>query len=98
MKTKTLSLWGNGAITLPKEWRDQFPTRHFLAETTPKGLLIKPILHEKKQAKVEYWEKRDGSFGLHFPEGIDAAEFLDRLQKAEKKIEQMGKRRRLKKS
>ncbi len=80
MISQTLSLWGNGAVTLPKVWRDQFPTKHFIAVETPEGLLIKPIV------EIEYYEKADGSFGLNFPTGIEAGQLLKLFQEAEKKL------------
>ena len=91
MTAKTLSLWGNGAVTLPKEWRDQYPTKHFIAEQTSKGLLIKPIMSDEsgEDDDVEFWEKSDGSFGLHFPKGMDMKEILRRWDKAMKNIELM---------
>lgn len=64
MISQTLSLWDNGAVTLPKKWRDRYPTKHFIAEEQQNGTLnIRPILD------FEYWEKKDGSFGLHIPNG-----------------------------
>ncbi len=89
MTTKTLSLWGNGAVTLPKEWRDKNPTKHFLAVMTADGLLIKPIL--TSETKIEYYEKKDGSFGLNFPNGIDAEELLSLWDSTSEKVR--GKKR-----
>jgi hypothetical protein len=39
-------MWGQGAVTLPKKWRSQFDTKHFLAMETSEGLLIQPILSQ----------------------------------------------------
>ena len=81
MVDETLTLWDNGAVTLPKAWREKYGTRHFIARENERGyLVIMPILD------VEYWEKKDGSFGLHFPTGIEAGELLDLMKKAEKNI------------
>lgn len=77
--TETLNMWGNGAVTLPKRWREQFPTKHFMAVATPEGLLIKPILD------VEYYEDERG-FGLRFPMGIQASELLNMMEEAEENI------------
>ena len=77
MVSATLNLRPNGAVTLPKEWRDQFSTTHFLAIATPEGLLIKPIL------EVEYYEDDEGNFGLRFPTGIDPASFLKMMDATE---------------
>lgn len=81
MISQALSMWGNGAVTLPKKWREQFPTTNFMAQEVPHGLLIKPILD------VEYWEKSDGSFGLHFPKGIEAGKLAELMRIAIRDIE-----------
>jgi hypothetical protein len=53
MISQTLSLWTNGAITLPKKWRDKFPTKHFMAQENKRGNLeISPIIN------TEYWEDK----------------------------------------
>lgn len=74
MDSTTLNLWGNGAVTLPKEWRERYPTKHFLAQEDKQGnLVIKPIVN------ADYYENEDG-FGLKFPTGIEAGELLKRLE------------------
>ncbi|MBU0459064.1 AbrB/MazE/SpoVT family DNA-binding domain-containing protein [Patescibacteria group bacterium] len=71
MISETLNLWDNGAVTLPKEWREKYGTKHFLAKENSKGyLVIMPILD------VEYYEDDDGSFGLRFPTGIEMGELI----------------------
>lgn len=81
MVSKALTLWPNGVVTLPKEWRERYGTKHFLAKETKEGyLVIMPILD------VEYWEKKDGSFGLHFPHGIEAGELRRLMDEAGEKI------------
>jgi hypothetical protein len=92
MQTKTLSLWGKGAITLPKRWREQFPTKHFLAQMTPKGLLITPILN------VEYYEHDNGDFGLRFPAGIEPQELSRLLKEGDSQLRTTKKRRKNSKS
>lgn len=79
MISSTVTLRPNGSVTLPKEWRSQFQTKHFLAEETAEGLLIKPIL------KVEYRENKDGSFELDFPYGMDMEEFEKEIERSLKK-------------
>lgn len=74
MVKETLNLWGKGAVTLPKEWRDRYPTTHFMAVEVPEGLLIKPIVD------IEYYESEDGTVGLRFPMGIEAGSLADRLE------------------
>ena len=79
MVSQALHLWGQGAVTLPKEWRDQFPTKNFMAVETPEGLLIKPIVD------IEYYENKNGDFGLRFPMGIEAGELAKKIQQINKK-------------
>lgn len=76
----TLHLWGQGAVTLPKEWREQFPTKLYLATSTPQGLLIKPIVD------IEYEEGKDGSVSLKFPFGIEASALHTKMKAAAKRI------------
>ena len=81
MISETLNLWENGAVTLPKEWRNRYGTKHFLAKENEKGyLVIMPIMD------IEYYEEDDGTFGLNFPTGIEAGELGRMMQIAEKKI------------
>ena len=80
MVSETLSMWGNGAVTLPKKWRDQFQTKHFMAKETAQGLLIRPILD------AEYYELADGTVGVRFPMGIEAGELARRIEKIDRKI------------
>ena len=47
---------------------------------------------------VEYWEKEDGSCGLHFPHGIEAKEFARLMDKAGEKIYGRKKYREIKRS
>lgn len=79
MTSQALSMWGNGAVTLPKEWRDQYPTKHFMAVETAEGLLIKPIVD------IDYYERDDGAIGLKFPMGIEAGELLKMMKGSPKK-------------
>ena len=72
----TLKVFGTGQITLPKAWRKQYKTDHFVAQDTPQGLLIKPLVD------VFYYEDGDDHFGLSFPLGIDAKELARNLEKA----------------
>lgn len=91
MISETLNLWSNGAVTLPKEWRDRFPTKHFLAKENARGYLeIMPILD------IEYYESPDGGCGLRFPMGMEMGEFIDRFEEAKKNVER-GERKRSRK-
>lgn len=71
-----LKLFGKGQITLPKKWRDKVKTRYFIAEDTPQGLLIKPLIEST------YYEIDEDNFGLHFPTGIEAGKLAQHLKKA----------------
>ena len=87
MVSTTLSLWGNGAVTLPKEWRDRYCTKHFLAKENKQGyLVIMPIID------VEYNEYEDGTCELKFPSGIEAGELLKLWDDATKKLEKEEKK------
>jgi len=81
MTSETLTLWENGAVTLPKEWRERYGTRHFLAKENERGyLVIMPIID------VEYYEEPDGTCGLRFPSGIEMGEFSELWKQGTKKI------------
>lgn len=91
MNSVPLTLWGQGAVTLPKAWRDQFDTKHFMAVVTPDGLLIKPIVF------TEYYEKSPTHVGVRFPMGIGVGELYERVKKINAKLnreERATKRRR----
>ena len=77
MDTETLTLWGKGAVTLPKKWRERYRTKHFLAKENKSGNLeIIPIVD------AHYYEDEKGNFGLQFPMGIEAGELLTVMDKA----------------
>lgn len=91
MVNGTLTLWGNGAVTLPKEWREKYDTKHFLAREDAQGyLVIMPIVD------VQYYEQTDGTCGLKFPSGIEAGELLHLFEQATASLsaeEKKGKRK-----
>ncbi|NOS66983.1 MAG: hypothetical protein HOO67_01285 [Candidatus Peribacteraceae bacterium] len=76
-------------MTLPKKFRDAFPTVHFMATQVDGGVLLKPIREE-----IEYWEKPDGSSGLHFPYGIDAGKLADMFDEANRRIDADEKKKK----
>lgn len=86
MNPVPLMMWGQGAVTLPKKWRDQFPTKHFVAVVTSEGLLIKPIV------EVEYYEKSPTHFGVRFPMGMDVGKLYERVKKINAKLRQEEKK------
>jgi len=67
MNVHTLKMFNTGQITLPKSWRDQYKTTHFVAKETKNGLLIQPMIQDED---VIYYED-EGGCGLKFPKGID---------------------------
>lgn len=81
MTSETLTLWENGAVTLPKEWRERYGTRHFLAKENERGyLVIMPIID------IEYYEEPDGTCGLRFPSGIHPAKLIELWDEAAEKV------------
>lgn len=87
MFSKPIKLWGNGAITIPKKWREKWGTDSFMLEENAKGyLVIKPISLTDEKDDILYWEGDDGSCGLHFPGGMPADEVLRRFQEANNRL------------
>lgn len=81
MISEILNLWSNGAVTLPKEWRERYKTKHFIAKENDRGNLeIMPVVD------CEYYEDDKGNFGLRFPSGIEAGELLKLWDETEAKI------------
>ncbi|MFH0770551.1 MAG: AbrB/MazE/SpoVT family DNA-binding domain-containing protein [Candidatus Peregrinibacteria bacterium] len=84
----TLTLWGNGAVTLPKEWREKYGTKHFFAREDAQGyLVIMPIV------EVEYYESSPKDFGLRFPMGMSPQRFLELMNAAEGKLKTEDRRK-----
>jgi bifunctional DNA-binding transcriptional regulator/antitoxin component of YhaV-PrlF toxin-antitoxin module len=75
--TYTLKLFNTGQVTLPKAWRNKFDTKHFVAEETQDGLLIKPLIKDD----TVYYEDKDG-FGIYSESGLDT----DKISKSIKKL------------
>lgn len=75
-----LKLFGTGQITLPAKWRKKHNTKNFIAEETPKGLLIRPLM------EVNFFEDELGNAELSFPMGMEASALLKELKKANGKI------------
>lgn len=76
----TLKLFGTGQITIPKIWRDKYKTDSYIAQETPHGLLIKPLVDKL------FYEDGEDYFGISFPLGIDAKELAIKLEEANGKI------------
>lgn len=88
MVHETITLWDNGAVTLPKEWRERYGTKHFIARENIQGyLVIIPIMD------IEYYESGDGTCGLRFPSGIEVGELIQLWEKAEANLKK-GKRKK----
>jgi hypothetical protein len=47
MSKKILKSTPRGQITLPKQWRDSFPTDHYVVQSHPDKLIIMPLQLEK---------------------------------------------------
>ena len=76
MRQYFLKMFNTGQITLPKQWRDKFPTKNFVVEETKDGLLVKPLLpKESEPVVVEYENEKE--FGLIFPNGVDPQVLMD---------------------
>jgi hypothetical protein len=88
MISEPISLWGKGSVTLPKKWRDQFQTTHYMAIEVPEGLLIKPIMD------IVYEEYPDGGARLRFPTGIEAGEFLRLWRESGKNLEREERKKK----
>lgn len=89
MDSTPITLRPNGSMTLPKKLRDEFKTVHFMAMKVDGGVMLKPIREE-----IEYYEKKDGTVGLHFPYGIEAGKLADMMHAA---IEELDKEKAWKK-
>ena len=76
MNTYTLKMFNTGQITLPKAWRKKYKTKHFIAEQTKQGLLIKPILSGEDAV---YYENEEG-YGIVFPKGVDPQVIIDKMK------------------
>lgn len=92
MVVTTLKEFGTGQVTLPKEWREKFETRHYLARETKYGLLIEPILlPDDEDYPVELTEYPDGA-RLHFPQGIPASVLAKQLRQANEELSKVSKK------
>ena len=92
MDSTPITLRPNGSMTLPKKLRDEFKTIHFMAMKVDGGVMLRPIREE-----IEYYEKKDGTVGLHFPYGIEAGRLADMFDEAIKDLEKEGQWKRKKK-
>lgn len=75
--TYTLTMFNTGQVTLPKNWRDRFETKHFLAEEKEEGLLIKPI--QNTEDDVVYYENKDG-FGIYSKKGLPVEKIINAIK------------------
>ena len=83
MYSTTITLRPNGSMTLPKKLRDEFTTIHFMAMKVDGGVMLRPIREE-----IEYYEKSDGTVGLHFPYGIEAGRLAKMMRVAIDELDQ----------
>lgn len=77
MTSTPVTIRSNGSMTLPKKLRDEFQTVHFMAMKVDDGVLLRPIREE-----IEYYEEKDGSFGVRFPKGIEMNRLLVMIKEA----------------
>lgn len=93
MDSTPITIRPNGSMTLPKKIRDEFQTVHFMAMKVDDGVMLKPIREE-----IEYYEEKDGSFGLRFPYGIEAGRLAKMMRTANARIDkEEGKKKMNKK-
>ena len=88
MITATITLRPNGSMTLPKKVRNKFNTIHYMVVEVPEGVLLKPI------EEIQYYEERDGSFGVRFPYGIRAGKLAAMMRTAIAELEQEKPRKK----
>jgi bifunctional DNA-binding transcriptional regulator/antitoxin component of YhaV-PrlF toxin-antitoxin module len=73
----TLKMFNTGQVTLPKKWREECDTSHFVAEETQEGLLIKPL--EEKSKEIVYYENKD-EFGIYCEAGLPVDKIIAKIQ------------------
>jgi len=80
--TYTLSMFNTGQITLPKQWRNRFKGKKFIAQETAQGLLIQPleahIQSPINDSNIILIEDSTGS-DIQFKNGIDPQVIIDRI-------------------
>ena len=81
MYSTTITLRPNGSMTLPKKLRTKYQTIHYIAMEVPEGVLLKPL------EEIEYYEKKDGTVGVHFPYGIEMNRLLGMVRKANDELD-----------
>ena len=72
----TLKSFNTGQITLPKKWREQFETQHFIATETENGLLIQPLA---SQTSPIYYENKEG-FWIYSASGISPEDIINQIK------------------
>ena len=82
MYSTTITLRPNGSMTLPKKLRTKHQTIHYIAMEVPEGVLLKPI------EEIQYYEKKDGTVGVHFPYGIEAGRLAKMMRTAINELDQ----------
>ena len=74
----TLKLFNTGQVTLPKNWRNKFDTKNFIAEETDKWLLIRPI--EDKNSDIVFYESKEW-FGIYSESWINPEDIISKIKK-----------------
>lgn len=73
MQKVVLKSFGTGQVTLPKEWREKFDTKYFIADIGDKQIIIKPL--NKEEVFFDADEYNDGK-------GVEIQEFYKALKKS----------------
>lgn len=93
MFSTAITLRPNGSMTLPKKIRDEFPTAHFIVMKVDGGVFLKPVLEE-----IEYYEKGDGTVGLHFPYGMEMGKFAHLMRAAKDELDREEEKKKARRS
>ena len=88
MKSTILKQFGSGQITIPKKWREELKAPYFKATRRGHDIVLTPLETDNPNDPYPalFHEDKNGC-SLTFPKGIPAGEFLKRLKKADKILE-----------
>lgn len=86
---KVTKATSRGQITLPKKWRSQFMTDHYILEENEKGMMIIPIGKKKQSGSESTWQDDDYQEGDEVifnadrdnnGEGVDSQYLIDIME------------------
>ena len=92
MYSTTITLRPNGSMTLPKKLRSKYQTIHYIAIEVPEGVLLKPM------EEIEYYEKPDGTVGVHFPYGMEMNRLLSMVRNVNDELDKEEAKKKKKSS